>query len=243
LSLLPSLVLVHGAGHTSRVWKPVQLHLRHPSVAIDLPGRRDRPGDITSTTIDEAARRAADDVEAATTSPVILVGHSAGGIVLPALAARLDGRVEHLVFVAGLCAREGNLAAETFATDTSDHLVLRLRELRVRYGGHMFAGDRADRSGLQIDDPKLAMALDSMNYTTQRVSWAGVSPGLGRTFVRCLRDALQSREVQARLIADCGASQVIDLDVGHNAPIEDPRGVAAVLDRIADEHPGDRRAG
>ena len=52
-------MLVHGAGNTSLIWRAVQEHLRHPSIAVDLPGRRDRPGDITRITIDEAAASAA----------------------------------------------------------------------------------------------------------------------------------------------------------------------------------------
>ena len=98
----PTLVLVHGAGHTSLVWQQVQEHLHHPSVAVDLPGRRNRPADITTVTIGDAARSVASDLADTTTGPLVLVGHSVGGIVLPALTARLAGRVEHLVFVAGL---------------------------------------------------------------------------------------------------------------------------------------------
>ncbi|MFI5046616.1 MAG: alpha/beta fold hydrolase, partial [Acidimicrobiia bacterium] len=105
---------MHGAGHTSLVWQSVRDHLRHPSVAVDLPGRRDRPADITSVSIESAAASAALDVRAAANGRLVLVGHSAGGIVLPALAARLDGRVDHLVFVAGLCAPEGGAALDVF---------------------------------------------------------------------------------------------------------------------------------
>ena len=51
----PTIVLVHGAGHTSDDWCRAQDHLRHASLAVDLPGRKDRPGDLTSVTIEEAA--------------------------------------------------------------------------------------------------------------------------------------------------------------------------------------------
>ena len=36
-----TVVLVHGPGHTARVWGTVQDALHHRSVAIDLPGRAD----------------------------------------------------------------------------------------------------------------------------------------------------------------------------------------------------------
>ena len=85
----PTLVLVHGSGHTSKAWGGVQEQLRHRSLAVDLPGRADRVADIADVTIDAAAASLAADVEVGSEGALVLVGHSAGGIVLPALAARL----------------------------------------------------------------------------------------------------------------------------------------------------------
>jgi pimeloyl-ACP methyl ester carboxylesterase len=236
-SARPTVVLIHGAGHTSHVWSSVQDHLRHRSLAIDLPGRGDKDGDLSSVTIDDAAESVAMDVTGSVNGPLVLVGHSAGGIVLPAVAARLGSCVRHLVFVAGLCAREGHTAVETFNPGETDMAQARVAELRHRYRGHRFAPSGSHRAGPIIDDARLAMSLDSMNYITQPISWMDVSPTLPRTFVRCLRDALQSREVQARLAADCGAADVIDIDAGHRVADEEPAELAEVLDRIADELP------
>jgi len=230
----PTIVLVHGAGQAADVWSQVQVHLRHPSLAIDLPGRGDKAGDLTSVTIEEAAVSVELDVTEAVDGPVVLVGHSAGGIVLPAVAGRLGIAVQRLVFVAGLCASEGRTALETFNPDQDDAARVHVAKLRRRYRGHRFAPNGSRRSGLTIEDPKLAMSIDSMNYITQPISWAGVSPRLPRTFVRCLRDELQSRDVQARLAVECGATDTVDIDAGHNVAIEEPVQLAAVLDGIAD---------
>jgi hypothetical protein len=51
--------------------------------------------------------------------------------------------------------------------------------------------------------------------------------------VRCLRDPIQSRELQARLVENCGASAVVDLDAGHTPAIDAPEALATVLDEIA----------
>jgi pimeloyl-ACP methyl ester carboxylesterase len=227
----PTIVLVHGAGHTSDVWCAVQDHLRHTSLAVDLPGRNDRAGDLTSVTIDEAAASAATDVLDITDGALVLVGHSAGGIVLPALAARLGERVSHLVFFAGLGAREGRTAIETFNPGHEESTSARLLELRERYRGHRFA---SANQAEPVVGARLAMSIDSLNYITQPVSWVGVSPRLPRTFVRCLRDELQSRAVQAQLAADCGASETIDIDARHNVAAEQPVRLAAILDCISD---------
>src|SRR5262245_27403330 len=137
----PTLVLVHGAGHTSLVWRRVQDRLRHASLAVDLPGRRDRPADITRLTIDAAASSAAHDVIEGTDGALVLVGHSAGGIVLPALAARLVGRVDHLVFVGGLSARHGDAVVDTVRPEARDAMATRLAEMQEQYAGHMLGTD------------------------------------------------------------------------------------------------------
>ena len=229
-----TLVLVHGAGNTSLVWRSVQDHLRHPSIAVDLPGRRNRPADITRVTIDDAARSAARDVTAASDGPVVLVGHSAGGVVLPALTALLDGRVEHLVFVAGLCAPDGAAVIDTVRPGFAAAAAARRDELRESYRDHMLEADGLHGMAPTVDDVTAAMGIESMNYMTQTVSWKGVPPTLERTFVRCLRDGIQPREMQARLAENCGASSVVDIDSGHTPALSAPIELAAILDRIAE---------
>ena len=170
----------------------------------------------------------------------MLVGHSAAGIILPALTARLAGRVEHLVFVAGLSAPHGSAVVDTLRPGERDSTATRLAELRERYQGHMLATDALDTAAPTVRDVKVAMGIESMNFITQTMWWDGVSPELERTFVRCLRDRIQSRELQARLIENCAASSVIDLDAGHTPAVSAPVELAAILDRIADAHPDHR---
>ena len=236
-----TLVLVHGAGNTSRVWSRVQERLAHPSLAIDLPGRRNRPGDITRVTIDDAARVAAADVREQTAGPLILVGHSAGGIVLPALTARLGDRVEHLVFVAGLCALQGDAVIDTVRPEHREQMAARLEELRARFGGHMLHPIPGESAQMPAVDAQTAMGIESLNLMAQRVSWDGVPDAVERTFVRCLRDRIQPRALQAKLAVNCSASSVLDLDSGHTPALSAPDRLAALLDEIAARTAGSLR--
>lgn len=217
-----TIVLVHGSGHTARVWEATQSALSCPSLAVDLPGRAARPADITRVTIDEAAEAIAADVCSAVAGDVVLAGHSAAGIVLPAAAARLGSRVRHLVFVASITAADGELPLEVFMPGQADAVAAQVAAHRRRHGGRT----------LESIDVKTAGAIESLNLSSQRVSWDGVPATLGRTFIRCLRDPIQPREIQARFIANCGATEVIDMDTGHTPAIEAPAELAAVLDRI-----------
>jgi len=232
----PTLVLVHGSGHTSDVWGSVQAHLRHRSLAVDLPGRADRVADIADVAIDVAAASLSADVEVGSEGALVLVGHSAGGIVLPALAARLGERVVHLVFVAGLSARHGGTVIATVRPEAEAFLAERLTAMREEFAGSMLEPD-ASVSDARALDAKTAAPLDSLNYMEQIVSWDGVRHDVPRTFVRCLRDRIQPRQLQDALIENCAATEVIDLESGHTPAVAVPAELAAILDRITARSP------
>jgi pimeloyl-ACP methyl ester carboxylesterase len=233
-------VLIHGAGDTARVWDAVidELGRRgRAAVAVDLLGRRRRPFDLTRVTLPDAADAAAADIGAIVRGPVVLVGHSAGGMVLPFLAARLPD-VVHLVFVAGLVAADGCQVVDSVAPERRAAMEDHRRELRARHRGHTFGGwapgeERSDNGLAVLDDERLVQGIESLNLMFQTISWAGVPDALPRTFVRCLRDPIQSRAIQARLIAGAAASEVIELDTGHSPARSVPEELAAILAAVA----------
>ena len=215
-------VLVHGAVHDASVWRETEALLRHDSLAVDLPGRGRRPGDITTVRVGDAAASVAADVRAEVEGDVVLVGHSVAGTVLPSAAALLGERARRLVFVAGITAPEGVLPLEVFLPGRAAVVAARLEELRGRHGG----------STLEALDAKAAAAIDSLNLSSQPMAWAGVPASLPRTFVRCLRYPIQPRELQARFIESCGAGAVLDIDSGHTPALDAPAELASLLDGI-----------
>jgi hypothetical protein len=97
---------------------------------------------------------------------------------------------------------------------------------------------RSDAAGMQLEDldGKVAHSLDSLSFSCEPMQWANVSESLPRTFVRCLRDRIQSREVQSRLIVSCGAHSVIDIDTGHTPAIEAPDALASIIAGVVDQY-------
>ena len=235
--MTPTLVLIHGTGDTSRGWRRVQAALAHPSVAIDLLGRRDRPFDLSRVLPEMAASVAADDVVARCDGPVVLVAHSGGGMLAPRIAGALGDRVRHLVFVAALVAPEGRPAVEVLFPDRHDQMARSRPTILRKYANHTFVQEDEDLAFVDglvpLRDAVRAQAVESMNMLFHPVSWAGVPAQMPRTFVRPSRDKHQPRDVQQRLIEACGASEVIDIVSGHtparNAPVE----FARILDEIA----------
>jgi pimeloyl-ACP methyl ester carboxylesterase len=97
------IVLVHGAWHVASSWAPVTAELAargHHVHPVDLPA--DRVGAGTREYVDAVV------AAAGTSGPVVLVGHSLGGLTVPVAAQELGpDRVVALVLVAALVPQPG----------------------------------------------------------------------------------------------------------------------------------------
>ena len=224
-------VLVHGAGHTADVWGAVKKQLRHESVAVNLPGRRDRQAPIAAVTIEAAATSVAADVEDATDDRVVLVGHSAGGVVLPALAACLAGRVDHLVFVAGLCARDRERVITAVRPEAEPELPARMERTREEFADAMLDPDRVGGRHRARRGDRDADRLVELHEPVRVL--ACVPPELPRP--SCAHSAIGSNRAGCRRgAASRGATSVIDIDCGHTPALARPAELAAILDGIGD---------
>jgi pimeloyl-ACP methyl ester carboxylesterase len=96
----PTIVLVHGLGSNIQHWLPTArlLARRHRVVLVELPGHglSEMPEPLTLERAAEALDRA---IAAESREPVVLVGHSVGGLVAAAEALDHPERVRALVLV------------------------------------------------------------------------------------------------------------------------------------------------
>jgi pimeloyl-ACP methyl ester carboxylesterase len=106
-------VLVHGAGHGGWAWQKVVPLLRaqgHRVEAVDLPGHGADKTPPEKVTLNDYVRRVVDAANAQP-GPVILVGHSAGGVSIAQAAERLGtGKVEKLIFLDAFLPTNGESA-------------------------------------------------------------------------------------------------------------------------------------
>jgi pimeloyl-ACP methyl ester carboxylesterase len=237
-----ALALVHGAGDSSRVWRHVQERLAgRPSIAIDLLGRFDRPFDLTAVTPEAAAEVAVADILAglaasgAAGSGIVLVGHSAGAVIVPRIAAALGNRVRHIVFIAGVLAPQGGQAIDLVHPERRAEFEARRPKLFSKYHGHTLVrrGVTTAPEGLvAFDDARIVQAIDSLNLLFRPVSWNDV-PAVARTFIRCMSDPIQTPAMQERLMAASGATEIIEIDADHTPARSQPDELAALLESIA----------
>lgn len=96
----PTIVLVHGLGSDAQHWLPVARDLArdHRVVLVELPGHGEAPL-LTPFTLEQATLALDRAIAEQSRDPVVLVGHSVGGLVAAAEALRAPSRVRALVLV------------------------------------------------------------------------------------------------------------------------------------------------
>jgi pimeloyl-ACP methyl ester carboxylesterase len=233
----PVLVLLHGLGATADVWarwKPL-LASRWPGrwLAPDLPGHGGSPP-LTDYTFDGLAAAVAGVIQPGT--PVMVLGHSLGGVVALALAS---GR--HVVPVRAVIGLGIKVAWTEEDLDRASALASRpvawfgtrdeaaARYLRVSgLAGLIPADDQAITGGICEQDGRWRLAMDLGAFAVGAPDMAAL---LARaqsevTLARGERDPMNTDEQLARL----GAATVTLPDLGHNAHVEDPERSIALLD-------------
>src|SRR5713101_6473680 len=118
-------VLVHGAWHGSWCWEKVVPLLRqagHQVETLDLPGHGQDRTPIHEITLATYTKRVCETLDAQA-EPVILVGHSMGGIVITQVAEERPEKIATLVYLAAYLLQNGESLSQVASVDT-DSLLL-----------------------------------------------------------------------------------------------------------------------
>jgi pimeloyl-ACP methyl ester carboxylesterase len=233
----PVLVLLHGLGATADVWarwRPL-LADRWPGrwLAPDLPGHGGSPA-LAEYTFDGLATAVAAVIQPG--APVVVFGHSLGGVVALALAGGRHPAAVRAVVGLGIkvawtdedLERARAVASRPtawFATrDEAAARYLRLSGL----AGLLAADDAAIGAGLREQDGRWRLAIDSGAFAVGAPNMARLLAQTRShvTLARGERDPMNSDEQLAKL----GVATVTLPGLGHNAHVEDPERSFALLD-------------
>ena len=132
-----SVVLLHGGGTSARQWDLVVERLAAPALALDVPGRGDRPADVATLTLAQAVDSLAADAGGPSGGPLVLVAHSSGCLLAPGLVGRLSGRVRRVILIAASVTEDGGtgLARSTRPAGSAT----RSTSMTSRWTGRAFA--------------------------------------------------------------------------------------------------------
>jgi pimeloyl-ACP methyl ester carboxylesterase len=232
-------LLIHGGASTARFWDRVVDRVGPAAVAVDLPGRADRPADLMTVTLDDGAASVVTDLEAvAPDGPVVVVAHSSGGLVVPRVVERLGDRVRAIVLTSASVPPEGGCGLDCMKASHRERMVAGVEWARAE-GQRLVAPVPEDPEALResygerLDDETLSFVFerlveDSFNVYFDPVSWAAVSVPV--TYVRAGLDRAVPPALQDEMIARLpGAPTVLAWECGHVPPVTRPDAFSALL--------------
>ena len=223
-------VLVHGGAHGAWCWEPMLAHLRAPALALDLPGRGRRPGDLGTLTVADFAAAVVGEIEAAGLSRVVLVGHSMAGLTLPRVLERIPERIARAVFVACVVPREGQTLFDAIALP-EDARPRRPELLAAEQARAMFCSDMDEAQARFVLERLCPEAVGPMS---EPASLRGLRGPVPRSYVKLLRDQVLAPALQDEFARNAGPGCAVhELDAGHDAMVSRPEELAALLGRIA----------
>ena len=273
-------VLVHGAWHNHSTWDKVVPILKAEGFAaltLDLPGAgvnaiapkslRLRPFDpaafaaerslIAGVTQEERTRAVVDLVkEAASLSDgkVILVGHSAGGLTISAVAEQVPDLLRAVVYLSGFMLPNGMhlftmLQHETMSSSPGPGLFVgdpaAIGATRINIG----STDDAYRSRLRatfygdVSESEFALAVSQLHCDEPvgAVTPSGITPGrfgmVPRHYIRCTQDRAIPLTGQDHMIATVdgaigGKTTIHTLESSHSPFLSQPAALSKILIRI-----------
>ncbi len=235
---LPALVLVHGGQHAGDCWEPTvdEIHRQAPELAvlaIDLPGRRGKPGDLRTATIADWVDSLVSDIEGAGIDDLVIVGHSMAGLTVPGVVRKLGSpRVREMILAAAFVPPHGSAVV-----DTLPGVLGRYARRYIDKGGVATLPNTlalfAFCNGMTRAQRKFSVDrfyAEGPAVVVEKVDRDGMPDDVPRTWILTLRDRALSQGSQHRSIAALGGVHtLIPMDTCHNLMVSAPKRLAEIL--------------
>jgi pimeloyl-ACP methyl ester carboxylesterase len=237
----PEIVLVHGAFEDASVWKGVAAGLQKDGYrvkAVDLPGRPSNPKSPAELSLAVYADAVLADI-GAEARPVVLVGHSFGGMVISKVAEEAPNRIRSLVYVAAYLPRDGQsllaLATSDKDSEVGPHLQIDktrgLASIEYSARAELFANDgpaslKAAIPPFIVDEPLAPLA--------EPVAITQASAGVPKAYVFTKRDQVVSPALQQEMTKATTVTKRFTLDTGHTPFLTDVPGLVQAIEASAD---------
>jgi pimeloyl-ACP methyl ester carboxylesterase len=235
---LPALVLVHGNGHASDCWELTVNEIRRLEpdlkvLAVDLPGRRAKPGDLRTLTIADWVDSVVRDIEDAGLDEIVIAGHSMAGLTVPGVVTTLGAsRVREMVLAAGCVSHEGAAMVDVVLPPAAwfgRRNARKCRPNRVPPGLPRFVflnGVPRARRRFMVG----RLYPDASGVAVETVTRRDMPTEVPRTWIRTRRDRTHSiKEQRASIAALGGVQAVIPIDTCHDLMVSEPERLAEIL--------------
>ena len=234
-------ILVHGAYHGGWCYERIMPLLEtagHTAIAVDLPGHGNNIVPIGDVSLDAYVDHVC-DVVSVQPEPIILVGHSLGGMPITQVAERLPEQVAWVVYLTAMMPKNGQnrsdlaefegpekMAAKRIISEDGLSSTMPEEIIPPTFYGQCSAEDVAraiERLVPQATEPFLRQA----QTTPERFGT------VQRAFIECARDNAIPIDMQRAMIAAQPCDRVFTIDTDHSPFYSAPDELARDLLELA----------
>lgn len=236
---MASFILIHGSWHGGWCFDTVKELLEaqgHEVIAPDLPGMGGDEAALRATTLQGWSEFAADLCRQATQSPVILAGHSRGGIVVSQAAEYAPDAIDALVYICAMMLPNGMSRADFKQLETTNPAFDAIISPVHGGAGTVVDKDMAGAIFAQLcskETVAAAMAQVVAEPHGPRATPLALSSerfgSLPRTYIECTDDRTIPLSSQRRMQQLVPGADVASLWADHSPYLSRPHALAAAL--------------
>lgn len=235
---MATFVLVHGAWHGAFCWHrvvPLLTAAGHTVVTPTLAGVGERAAEHhPGIDLETHATEVTESIDPDGPRDVVLVGHSYGGMVIAAVAARRAERIAGLVYLDAFVPEDGQSLFDIAPPGRADGF---REEARLHGDGWWLPAPTPAGMGIVDEDDArwLAERLTAQSIATmeQPVRFGGTVPDIEiapRIFIHCISDPPSSTFVPfAEMARTTSGWTLHELATGHDAMLTEPEELARLL--------------
>ncbi|WP_118950444.1 alpha/beta fold hydrolase [Taibaiella helva] len=228
-------VLVHGAWQAPYVWDEVRDDLSRKGnkvVVVELPGHGKDTTPTYTLSLDIYRDKVIKELSAVE-GPVILVGHSMGGMVVTAVAETVPARIRKLVYIGAFVPQSGQALAEISDPDSQlgpslipsqDQLTIDVKKEDL---ASLFIADgSAQAKQLVLDNYRAEPAIPFTTKVTLTEAHFGT---VDKVYIKTLQDKVISPGLQDKMITAAGIGTIYTVNTSHSPFLSQPHQVAELL--------------
>jgi len=240
---MSNFLLVHGAWHGGWCWAKIASLLEaqgHQVMAPDLPGHGDDKTPTETVTLESYVDRIC-SILSTQKEPVVLAGHSMGGVVITQAAERCPDQIGALVYLCAFLPRNGE-SLLTWAsqdresmvnpktTERRSERVLEFKREHLREAFYALCSEEdIALARSRIVDQALAPFRTPVMTTAER--WGRIP----RYYIECAQDCAITLQLQQEMQKHTPCRSVFSIDTDHSPFFSATDQLADVLGQIASQ--------